>query len=486
MELKTLAQTECVERVERGLFVKHTALVLAANFAGLVVSFFLRPLVARFTGPSEYGVFALILSTAAVIPALTLLSINAGVLFFTAKKHGNKKFVENIFSTSIYFTAILSVIFFVPLYFFFTVLAPALGFSGFTAAYVLAFGLSLFSILQAGQQGLERFKAFSAVNVASVIVANVLAVATAFLLHSGLYAAFARAAGVLAISLVGIISLKLFGAFDKKILRQLFDYSLPLGLAGIISAFIAVVDRYIIAAFYNTAEVGFYDVSYSFAFAVLPLSSALLVTIAPKIIKNVSKLDAYYKRASVVNVVLLSGFALALFYYSDIIIFLLVGRAYVAGAVMPLKILALALPFMAIYGLNGSIFPSIDKPRVGAFLSVLLVFASIFFNFLLVPRLGSVGAAWANVLSYLVIVAIGLAYLIKNYRVSLGKTFVQIVLFLFFAVFYFLFAEKFGFTGKTAFYALFALLTITLQREAFAEVLHEIIVLFKLKLQRTR
>ncbi len=256
-------------------------------------------------------------------------------------------------------------------------------------------------------------------------------------------------------------------------MKQLFDYSLPLGLASLISAFIAVVDRYVIAAFYNTAEVGFYDVSYSFAFAVLPLSSALLVTIAPKIIKNVSKLDAYYKRASVVNVVLLSGFALALFYYSDIIIFLLVGRAYIAGAVTPLKILALALPLMAIYGLNGSIFPSINKLRVGAFLSILLVFASIFFNFLLVPRLGSVGAAWANVLSYLVIVAIGLAYLIKNYRVSLGETFTQIILFLFFAGFYFLFAEKFGFIGKTAFYALFALLTVALQRKVVLEIIRE-------------
>ncbi len=206
MELKTLAQAERVERVERGLFVKHTALVLAANFVGLIVSFFLRPLIARFTSPSEYGLFALILSTAAVIPALTLLSINTGVLFFTAKKHGDKKFVENVFSTSIYFTAILSVILFVPLYFFFTLMAPALGFYGFIAAYALAFGFSLFSILQAGQQGLERFKAFSAVNVASVIVANVLAVAAAFLLHSGLYAAFARAAGVLVVSLVGVVS----------------------------------------------------------------------------------------------------------------------------------------------------------------------------------------------------------------------------------------------------------------------------------------
>lgn len=467
MELKQYAPSE------RGAFVKNTSLVLAANILVLAFSFFLRPLVARFTGPTEYGFFALILNTAAVVSVIILLSINSGVLFFTAKKHDDKNFVAKTITTSVLFTAFFLTIVFVPLYFLFTALAPTLGAYGFIAAYILAAGLSLFAILQAAQQGLEKFKQFSAFNVTSAALAGALSVAVAFLIHSGLYASLARAAGVFCIAALGFVSLKLFGAFDKKILKQLLDYSLPLGLAGIISAFIVVVDKYTIAAFRNIAEVGFYDAAFSLVIAVLPLSTTLLITMTPRIIKNVSKLDSYYKRLSVINVILLTGFALALFYYSDIIVFLLFGRAYIADAVLPLKILALSLPLIAVYGLNNSVLPSINKPRVGAALSVLLVVASVLFNFLLVPSMGSVGAAWANVLSYFVIVAIGLAYLIKNYRVSLGKTFIQIILFLFFAGFYFLFAEKFGFTGKTAFYALFALLTVALQREAVLEIIRE-------------
>jgi len=447
--------------------------VLAASFAGLIISFFLRPLVARFTGPGEYGLFALILNTAAVIPAMTVLSINTGVLFFTAKKREDKKFVENVVASSALFVSILSIVLFAPLYLVFTLMAPALGSSGFAAAYLLAFGSSLFLILQSVQQGLERFKAFSAFNIASVATAGVLSVTTAFLWHDGLLASLARGASVFVVSIVGFASLKLFGKFDWKILKQLLDYSLPLGLAGIISAFIVVVDKYFLAAFKGVVEVGFYDVSYSFATAVLPLSTALLVTIAPRVIRNVSKLDAYYKRASVVNTVFLTVFALALFYYSDIIVFLLLGRAFVAGATMPLKILALALPLMAIFGLNGSVLTSINKPRVGALLAVLLVFASIVFNFLLVPSMGGIGAAWANLFSYLLIVSLGLAYLVKNFRVSLSKTLLQIVLFLVFAGFYFIFAERFGFTGKTVSFALFALLTFALQREAVFEIIDE-------------
>src|SRR3989338_2309204 len=67
-------------------FLKSTAYVLAANFLVLALGFFLRPVTARFLGPSEYGLFALVLSTATVIPALTLFSLNSGVLYFTAKK----------------------------------------------------------------------------------------------------------------------------------------------------------------------------------------------------------------------------------------------------------------------------------------------------------------------------------------------------------------------------------------------------------------
>ncbi len=460
-------------QAERSLFVKHTTLVLAANLAGLIISFFLRPLVARLAGPSEYGVFALILSTAAVLPAITLVSLNYGVLFFIAKKHKDKKFAGRVFTTSVLFTLFLSAALFIPLYFFFMILAPSLGFLGFAAACALALAVSWFTILQAGQQALERFKEFSIFNVASVLSASVLAAAAAFLFHNGLYAALARAAAVLAVSIIGFYALKLFGSFDKKVLKQLFQYSFPLALAGIISSFIVVADRYFIAAFYNTAEVGFYDISYSFATAALPISTALIITIAPRIIKNVSKLDAYYKRASLVNVVLLTGFALALFYYSDIIIFLLLGSAYVAGAVMPLKILSLALPLMAVYGLNTSIFLSINKSRVGALLNAALVVASVLFNFLLVPKMGGVGAAWANFLSYAVLVSIGLTYLVKNYGVSLRGTLAQIVLFVVFAGAYFIFAERFGFAGKTAFYVLFAALTVVLQREAVKEIINE-------------
>lgn len=459
--------------LEKSTYVKHTFYVLVANVIVLLIGFFSRPLIARFIGPDQYGIFALVFSTSTIISAVILLSLNSGVLYYAAKWNEDLKKVAGLLSSSIFFLLALSVIFFVPLYFILSALAPTLGSGGFFAAYALAFATSLFYVLQAAQQGLEKFEAYNATNVASAVLAGLASIAFAYWLKDAVVVVWVRVAASLLVAVVGLWLLGLLGKFSKAAFAPVLKYSLPLGVAAVFSSLIAVVDRYLIAAFYPASEVGFYDISYSLVTAILPFSVALLITMSPKVIKDISRLDAFYKRLSLVNLILLSAFALLLFYFSDIIIFVLLGKAYLAGAILPLKILSIALPLMAIYSLNGVVFTSINKPKITGILAVLLVVASIAFNFLLVPPMGGVGAAWANLCSYIIVAGIGLFYLIKNYQVTLGPMFKQLLLFLLFLPAYPLFLEQLGFYAKAAFFAVFLLLTFILNREAVFEILRE-------------
>ncbi|MFH1056571.1 MAG: oligosaccharide flippase family protein [Candidatus Micrarchaeota archaeon] len=457
---------------EKETFVKDTFLVLASNAIVLLTGFFLKPLVGRLLGPTEYGVFALILSAGAILPYILLFSLNAGILFYVAKFQRNPAFVGSVVTTSVLFVLATSIVLFLPTYAVLSVLAPVLGFGGFIAAYLLGVGYALFYLLQAVLQGLERFKNLSFFNTLSALAAAVVSVLAAFYWNNAVLAGFLRASAIVGVSIVGVYSLKRlvkkFGRFDKRSFLSLWNYSKFLGVSWIVGSLI-VADRYILAFFHSTREVAYYDLAYSFAIAILPFSISILTTMSPRIIKNESALDAYYKRLSLLNMMILTLFSLGLFYFSDILVFLLLGQDFVAGTVLPLKIIALTLPLMAVYSLNSVVFTSLNKPRTAAVLGILLAVASIAFNLLLVPSFASVGASVANAGTYLLAVAVGFYYLLSKHSISLKPTVLQFGLFLLFIASYAI-IEAGGFPAKTAFFLLFVILTILLQKTAVLEL----------------
>ncbi|HIH20699.1 TPA: oligosaccharide flippase family protein [Candidatus Micrarchaeota archaeon] len=451
-------------------FLKNTLYILASNFLVIGMSFFLRPLTARFLGPAEYGLFALILSTSTIIPALTLFSLNSGVFYYTAKENRkDKKFV----STALAFVFIASLVFFLPLDYAAAAFVPALGQSGFLAALALSIALSAFTILQAVQQGLEKFRAFSLYSVASALFAGAAAVAVAFHSGNGMLASFGRAAAVFAIAFIGLASLKCIGKPDRRELGRLLHYSAPLALAGFLGAFIVVTDRYLIAAYRSVAEVGYYDISYSMIAAVLPVSTALLTTMMPKLIKSDSKLAFYYSKISQANAILLSAAGLVFFYYSDIIVTMLLGPNF-REAVLPFKILSLALPLMTLYGLNVAAAAAVGRTKVSGLLTSALTVFSLGFNFLLVPAFGAVGASWANFFTYVFTCGVGFYYLKTRYGAGISQVLPQYALFSLFILIYMAFLQANGFILKTAALCVFAISTYALNRPIAHEFLQHV------------
>ncbi|HLD63155.1 MAG TPA: flippase [Candidatus Norongarragalinales archaeon] len=448
-------------------FFKNALYLLSASVLTALLSFMLKPLVARFLGPNEYGLFALILGTATVIQAFTLLSMNSGVLYWTSKAPGRKK---TIVGTVLSMSLAVSALIFFPLQFVIGLFAPALGFYSYAAAFFLSVGLSFFAVFQASLQGAEKFAEYSKYGVLLNFAAGALSVALAFYFHDGVLSAVARGFAILLIVIAALRHFRLLGGFERKTLSQVFDYSKPLAIAGMVAAFIAVVDRYFLAAFKGTAEVGYYDIGYAMVAAVLPFSGALLTIMMPRVIRQQQNLEMYYKKVAQANTIVLSCIGLFFFYYSDIIVTLLLGNEY-APAALPFKIIAFALPLMAFYGLNGASLDSVAKTKMSGLLAALLTLFSIAFNFFLVPQFGAAGAAYANLLTYIAVVAIGWYYLRSRRKVELRESVTQYALFFAFAVAYFAFLEKGGFVLKTLLFALFLAITLFTNRRLAKETL---------------
>ena len=469
---------------ERRSYLTNTVYVLAANAIALVVAFFVSPLIARVLQPEAFGLYALILRTGSAIPAVLLFSMNSAALYYLARRHGDMANAGRVVTTSLAFLACTTLLFAAPVYFVLSIAVPSLGFWGFVVAYFLGFALSLLGLAQAVQQGLERFKAYSALTALVASFAALAALAAALVLKDAVATALARGAVIAFVSFAGLLLLRCFGSFSCQQLRVLWVYAKPLGLAGIVGALIALVDRYLLAAYHSTAEVGYFDIAFTIATAALPFTAALLTTMAPRVIRTSAKMDSYYRRLSAFSVISLSLFGFGLVVFSDIIIYLLLGQAYLPGALEPLRLMALALPLMALYALNCAVFSSIHSLRAAAILTVALVVCSTVLNLLLVPQWASSGAAYANLGTYFLVTGAGMLYLWKRYGVTVRHTLEQLVLFALFLLIFEVFVHSWGFIAKAVLWCAFAVFTYLLNQELVRELIEEVASLLRSRAPR--
>mgnify|MGYP006292146703 CR=1 FL=1 len=451
-------------------FLKGSSWLLTSNFLVLAAGFIARPLIARLLGLTEYAIFALVLSTGTALSGYLFLTLNAGIAYHVARA---PRRAGELVSTSLAFLIGFSALLAVPAYFFLQWVVPELGFNGFIASFALAFALATLAILQAMEQGLRKFKALSITASSSTLLAAALSLAGASLFVEGWVAGVLRAAAILAVSVAGLAKLGRFGTISRKAFNDLWAYSRPLALAGLGSTLIVVADKYFIAAFSKLESVAPYDISMVLVSAFLPIGVSLANVMMPNIARNNKKAAAYYNRVAAVNAALLSTAGIALYYYADLVINILVGAEYVAEGVPLLRVLSLALPIMAFKNLNGSTFRGLGETKRAAAYAFSLITANIALNALFVPAYGAFGAAAATLLTYVVV--LGASTLDLHLRVGVGvkQALLQLALFAGFAGAYWLFDEP-GFVVKTLCLVAFAFATLALQRKLVGEVIETV------------
>ncbi len=454
---------------EKATYLRNTSILLLSQAGIMIMAFLLKPVLARVLGPAEYGVFALVLSTAAILPLFTEFAAAGAVHYLAARYAHNPKIVADILTTTLTTTVFLYALTYIPVTYVVSVLAGPQTANVFSLAFIVALSTSVFYILQNVQQALEKFKAYSLTSFFSALASGLLALAGAYLFQSASASVILRASGALMVAIGGLWALRSFGRFDPERLKELVFYNAPLILAGVFSSFPAIIDRYLLTYFHTVTDVGQYDIAYTFAFAVMPFSSALLLAMAPRIVKSRESLPSYYLQISRVMALLVTLFALALLYFSDIIIDQLLGAAF-QPAVPILQIICLGLPFAALISINSTSLTSLKKIKVAGAFSVLTAFLLFTLNFLLVKPYGSIGAAIASVGTFLVIASAGTAYLWFFHKVRIAETLHQWAIFFLFGGAY-LAIEPFGIAAKILAYALFVLATYGLHRSVIKEMM---------------
>ncbi|MFI5078712.1 MAG: lipopolysaccharide biosynthesis protein, partial [Vicinamibacteria bacterium] len=208
--------------------------------------------------------------------------------------------------------------------------------------------------------------------------------------------------------------------FSRDVLREALRFGLPRVPHGLLQQAMFVVDRYAIRIFSALSEVGLYQMGASFGMALKLVLNAFEYAWAPFYFQTMKQPDAK------------ATFRLITTYATAGLILLVAGLAAVGpeivryvmppafhGAARVVPWIAVGVGFHGIYLLTSIGLNITKSTRLYPVATGAAAATSVVANVLLVPRYGSVGAAWSNAAAYGVMAGTALVLSQRVYPIPL-------------------------------------------------------------------
>ena len=362
--------------------------------------------VARYLGPSDFGIFNYLLATIGILTPFASLGLENMVV---------KELVENpskakiIMSTAITLRIISGLIAFavcVTIFYFLKGDEPQTLYIGIILALTLI-AQALISIELYYQSKVASRIAVISQSVA-YIIANVLKVV--LILSGASLIAFAVVTA-LEMTLGGLFmlySLKRFSkqslaiALDKVLAKDLMVRGWPLIFSGFMIMIYMRIDQIMLGEMVNDHEVGMYSAALKISEIWYIIPAILCNSFFPSIIdgKKLSQKIYFKKFQRLFDILFLISLAIAIgvTIFSDLIIDILYGEQY-SGAALILTIHIWAAVFVFL-GVGGNNFFIIENLQIKTFTRTALgAIANIILNMILIPKYLAVGAAIATLIS---------------------------------------------------------------------------------------
>lgn len=398
-----------------------TVILGLGTFGSKLLVFLLMPLYTAYLSTSQYGTAELITSTANLLIPLACVGITNGIFRFAAEREADQ---QAVFSSSV---ALLGLGIGG-----FLVLSPLLSlidfFTGYTwliVAYVVSANLQ--AICAQYVRAVDRARLFAVqgiLNTLLTILFNVLFLVAFDMGVTGYV--LSVVIGNLLTTVFLVVSARLWqvfrvGKIQKGIMKTLLRFSLPLVPTTVCWLITDLSDRYMVTYFCGEAVNGVYSAAYKIP-TIVNLISAIFMqawqfsAVAQSSDEETCK--SFYSEVyrGFLSVIMIGASVLIL--CSRFLSGLLLNSAYFeAWRFMPTLLCATALEaivsFLAtVYMVRKRSMHSFVTAMIGTVINVIL-------NFLLIPRMGALGAAVATLASYAVVLV---ARLIDTPRMIRFKT----------------------------------------------------------------
>ncbi len=395
-------------------------------FAGIIISkpltYLWRIFIARYIGQEAYGIFSIALALLGFATVFSVMGFSDGLIRYTSFYQAKQKYADvkgiliSVFSVNLISTSLISglLIVFAPFFaknFFHNsnVVGPI---------YIVAVSLPFFVF---GNHFLNLLKTQMRIDyialIQSIIESIVKIIATIVFFYIG-YIVLAPILGYL-IALFGTFILagyflffktrygRIFKEKAKYHWKELFYYSLPLMFVGFLASFIMYTDTLMLGYFTDNVQTGIYN-------AALPTASMLSIMLTafsslffPLFVEKYSKKQYTHMNmlyTLIVKWIYLSVLPLlfVFIFFSDIILNVLFGPAYVGGA-KALSILAIGFFIYNVTGPTHEVLMTLKKQNLIFMIMASGSILNIMLNYLLIPIYGMNGAGTATSVSLIYI-----------------------------------------------------------------------------------
>ena len=409
----------------------QTAIYGLSSIVGRVLNFLLVPMYTRLFAPAEYGVVTQYYALSGFL--LVLLSYRMESAFFRFGTNPNDR--ENVYSTAIKLIFVTTAVLLGLLVLFVQPLSNFLHqpnhpeylymFAGILATDVLC--ELPFARLRLENRPL-RFAGLKIVNISLNIGLNLLFLLLCpYLLkqgHTWVNTIYHQEWGIAYIFLANLIAglatfllllpewSKTRQPFDWAWTAKFFPYALPLVIVSLAGVVNEMLDRLIMPYLLtgtqeqNDFDLGIYGANYKIAVLLSLFTQAYRYAAEPFFFKHTASNDhdALQLHADTTKwfTIILSGGMLALLLCPELTQ-LMIDKEYRVGiGVVPILLAANVL--LGIYYNFSAWFRLRDKTIIGAWVSVISAVVTIIMLFLLVPKYGYFGAAWATLICYVFLV----------------------------------------------------------------------------------
>lgn len=378
------------------------------------LAFILVPLYTNTFPPSEFGIISNLFAYIAILNVFFSIGFESGYFKFASTLEiGDKKenFSLPFFSVFINSLILSSIIFFLPyqiapLFQLDAAHAPLLRY----AALILFFDavvLIPFAFLRLHR----RAKQFGLLKVISITINISLNIILIFVLKWGTEAVFisnAIASGVTFLIFIPLILKNVSFTFNKELYKEMLKFSLPIIPAGIGASFVQVIDRPILTYLTDDTTVGIYQANYRLGILMMLFVSIYEFAWRPFFLQTAKEANAkqIFSKVMTLFIFVMCVIFLFLSFYLENIIKIplpfrghLIGQSYWSG----ISIVPIVLAGYLMYGIYVNLMAGIYIEKKTKYLPLITgigAAVNVAVNFLLIPKLGMTGAAYATLISY--------------------------------------------------------------------------------------
>lgn len=390
----------------------HTAVYTVGMVAQKVIGFLMIPVYTRYLLPADYGVLELLTTTFEIVGIFAGMGVTVAMTrhYYQYDKDKDRKAVV---STALIISLVVYPLTIGILY----LLSGKISRLIFgTDIYRLHLNLMIFSFL--GSTLLEIPLAYLRVRERSVRFVLLGLARLLIALSLNIYFVCILKLAVIGVLYSGIITGGLLSAylvfstikdtglnFSRHKAKEMMRYGVPIAFSFLGSFVLTFSDRYFLRVYSSLAEVGVYSLAYRFA-GVIPflVVTPFMQMWGVKRFEIANLPDAHDMFRKLFNyyafVLITVGLILSIF-IKPVVHLVATPSYYAAHHIVPMLILS-----YLIYGFLNMINIGILVSRKTIYMSFAYLISSLVClgsNFMLIPRWGAAGAAWATVISYLVL-----------------------------------------------------------------------------------